>query len=275
MKFEFTETEQANDEFRFGGELAITAENPQEVESLIDHFRLFKDVSDIPTLKARIEALESGSFTHVIRSEKRPVYAVESCLPYEFTAVYKQWALNHFGYDGTFPDLELPRKWGGLIHTNYQARLFTENEHICFEAFTTAEPWARRNAQDYAEYLISDYIGEEFGTRYHEPEFIPGRNGHYKKNPDYLKRHAAKPGATNARIKRAFFEWWLSTHATDDQKAIVEGNREIVAQTGPYMGAFEFERPESTIYHGRKLTADGKTHDYKAISFSDFAKMGA
>ena len=272
MQFEFTELNYKND-YRFGGQLEISAENAQEVESLISHFRLFKDLSDVETLKARIAALEAGKLSHVIKSDKRPVYEVSSCLEHEFTMPYKEWALRNFGYDGTFPDLDIPRERGGLIYTNYQARLYTDNEHICFDAFTTSEPWNKKDAHDHAQSRVVDYIGEEFGTRHNEPEFIQAGNNHVKRNPDYLKRHKATPRASNARLKRAFFEWWITTHASDAQKAIVAGNREIVAQTGTYMGAFEFERDQDRIYYGRKVSADGKTKDYKSMTFAEFGGL--
>lgn len=274
MRYVFTHTEESRGEYRFAGKLDITAETAQKVESLIDHFRLFRDLSDVGALQERIVALQSETMTHTVYSEKRPVYAVDSCLDFEFTTPYKDWALCNFGYDGVFPDLEIPRKYDGLIHTNYQARLYTECEHICFKAFVSSSPWNKRDAQGHAESLIVDYIGEEFGTRRREPEFLPSRNGHYVRNPNYLKRHKATPAASNPRLKRAFFEWWLVNHANNAQCEVVAGNRQIVAETGSYMGAFNFERHESTIYYGRKLTKDGKTHDYKAMSFADFAKLG-
>lgn len=266
MNYEFTE---GNFEgaFKFGGVLAVTAQGAQEVESLISHFRLFKDMSDISTLRARIEALQKETLCHVMQSDKRPIYEVSSALGHEFTMPYKKWALDCFGFDGVFPDLEIPRKWEGLHYTNYQARLYTQDEHICFEAFTSSKPWNGKSAQDYAEYLVSDYIAEEFGARRQEPEFIPaGFGDDMKRNPNYLRRHRATPAATNARLKRAFFAWWLEKHANDAQKAIVAGNQEI-AKGASYMGAFDFERFESHIYYAKTAK------DYKAMSFAQFAAL--
>lgn len=266
MRYEFTELEYTGD-FRFGGQLAVTAENAKEVEEMIRHFRLFNDVSDVTVLQARITALQLQTLTHVIKSDKRPVYSAESCLDHEFTVPYQKWARDCFGFEGVFPDLEIPRDRYGLKYTNYQARLHTQNEHICFEAFTTSEPWNGKDAQEHSEHKIKDYIGEEFGARYHEPEYIPAGNGMAKHNPNYLKRHKAKPGATNSRLKKAFFTWWLATHANNAQRAIVRGNQEI-AKGAKYMSAFEFERYESHIYY------DHTGKDYKSISFSEFAKLG-
>jgi hypothetical protein len=265
MKFTFTEGDYEG-AYRFGGQLEIKAENPQEVEDLISHFRLFKNVSDVAELQRRIEALQSQTLVHVLKSDKRPIYEVSGCLDHEFTKPYQKWAKDCFGFDGVFPDLEIPRKYDGLIHTNYQARLYTENEHICFEAYTSAQPWAGKDAQDYATNLVTDYIGEEFGCRYQEPEFLSTRNGMFTKNPNYLKRHKAKPGATNSRLKKAFFNWWLATHANDAQKAIVQGNQEI-AKGANYMNAFGFERFESRIYYEHT----GK--DYKSVTFAEFAAL--
>lgn len=272
MKFNFTEGAYEG-AFRFGGKLEVTAQGAQEVQALVDHFRLFKDMGDVKVLQARIEALQSETLSHTIQADKRPVYEVESCLDHEFTEPYKKWARDNFGYEGAFPDLEIPREWRGLKYTNYQARLFTENEHICYKVFVTSEPWNKRDAQDYATHQAQDYIAEEFGARRHEPEFIHLGNGMAKPNPNYLKRHKPHASASNARLKQAFFAWWLANHATDAQKAIVAGNAQIVSETGGYMGAFNFERQQYEIYHGRKLAKDGKTQDYKSVSFAEFAAM--
>lgn len=275
MQFNFTESDYS-DAFKFGGRLEFVAETPQEIESLISHFGLFKDVSDVATLEARIAALQSATLSHTIGTDKRPVYEVNGCLDSAFAAPYVEWMQRDLGHNGPLPDLELPRKWGGLIHTNYQARVYTQDGHICFEAFTTSEPWNGKDAQTYAESRVVDCIGEEFGTRYREPEFIQaGNSNHMKRNPDYLKRHRATPLASNATLKKALFAWWLANHANDAQRAIVDGNAAIVAESGDYMSAFLFERPQSHIYHGKHLTPDGKTRDYKAISFADFAALGA
>ena len=266
MEFKFTEGNYEG-ALKFGGALTITAQGAQEVESLINNFRLFKDMSDISVLQARIEALQSETLSHVMQSDKRPMYEVSSCLDEAFTAPYKQWALDNFGYDGVFPDLEIPRHWDGIKHTNYQARLYTEGEHICFHAFTSSEPWNGKDAQEYAESRVKDYLGEEFGTRRQEPEFIPtGFGENMKVNPNYLKRHRPTPLASNARLKRAFFEWWMINHANDAQKSIVAGNRDI-AKGASYMSAFEFERFENHIYYAKTAK------DYKSVSFAEFAAM--
>lgn len=271
MQFKFTEGNY-DGAFRFGGNLTITAHGAQEVESLIQHFRLFNDMSDISVLNLRIEALQNETLSHVLQSDKRPMYQVSGALDYEFTAPYKTWALKNFGYDGVFPNLEIPRKWYGLIHTNYQSHLYTEDEYICFESFTSSEPWAGKDAQEYATSKVTDYIAEEFGTRRHEPEFIGAGNGLMRPNPNYLKRHRATPMASNDRLKRAFFAWWLENCANDAQKTIVQGNREI-AKGASYMDSFKFDRFESVIYYGRKIGSDGKTQEYESISFADFAAM--
>lgn len=266
MLFTFTESDFQGD-LRFGGSLAITAENVREVSELIGHFRLFPDTGNADQLRERIAALESGTLSHVIESDKRPVYEVSRCLDFDFTAPYKKWASECFGYEDTFPDLEIPRKWHGLKYTNYQARLYTNREHICFEAYATAEPWNKKTAHEYATSRVIDQVGEEFGTRRSEPEFIQNRNGTMSRNPDYLRRHAATPSASNARLKRAFFTWWMENHANAAQKAIVQGNADI-SRDASYMNAFTFERHESHIYYAK--SADG----YKSMSFTEFARTG-
>jgi len=266
MQFNFEEMELTEGR-EFGGKLTITANGAAEVLALIDHFQLFQDTSNIESLQARIAAMQSETLSHVIYSEKRPVYEIDSALDYEFTKPYCDWALRCFGYDGQFPNLEIPRRWKGLIHTNYQARLYTSNQHICFLTYVQSQPWNNMDANTYAERCAHDLIGEEFGTRYREPEFKQTRNGQYVKNPDYLKRHIPKPAATNSRLKVAFFDWWLENVANDAQKTIVAGNKAIAANVS-YMECFKFERFESHIYYEKTAK------DYKIMSFDQFAKLG-
>ena len=266
MKFQFTESDYAAP-FQFGGRLAITAENAGEVESLIDHFRLFRDLSNVDTLQARIAALQSETLTHVIGTDKRPMYETGGTLGAEFLKPYKDWAARNFGYRGPFPDLEIPRKWGGLIHTNYQSRIWIEFESICYESFVSAEPWGRfKLAQDRADHLARDYIAEEFGMRRLEPEYIDAGRGLMRRNPDYLKRHAATPAASNARLKRAFFDWWKVECATEEQRNIIAGN-EAIAANAAYMSAFDFSRDQHTIHHAKTAK------NYESVSFAQFAAM--
>lgn len=273
MQFNFKETDESREEYRFGGRLTLVAENIAESAELVDHFKLHKG-KDIESLQARISALQDPSLSVTIGTDKRPAYCVETSLPWDFSKPYADWMSRDLGYDGPLPDLDIPRQWGGLKHTNYQAELRLQGEHITFIAYTTSEPWNKKDAQTYAESRVADCISEEFGERYHEPEYIQAGNNMMVRNPDYLKRRKPTPAASNSRLKRALFEWWLSNEATEAQREIVAGNAQIVAETGGYMGAFDFERPHSTIYHGRKMDKDGKTQDYLAMSFSDFARLG-
>lgn len=276
MQFNFTETDESREGYEFGGRLEIKAENALEVSKLIDHFRLFRG-DTVEALQARITALQSDSLSYVEGTEKRPMYAVETSLAWDYSKPYAEWMEKNLGYVGTLPDLDIPRQWDGLKHTNYQAELRLQGEHICFLTYVSSEPWAGKDAQTYAERRAVDYIEEEFGERYHEPEFIQAGNANFmKRNPNYLKRRRPTPAASNARLKRALFTWWLDTQANEEQRAIVEGNRQIVAETGSYMDAFAFERPDPQIYYGCKVDPEtGKTSDYKSMSFADFAKLGA
>lgn len=265
MRFEFTELDYEGD-YKFGGRLALTATTQPEVAALIDHFKLFSDNSDVDVLRQRIDALSSDTLTHTLGTDKRPMYAVSGHLDHAFTAPYTKWAEDNLGYTGPLPELEIPRKWGGIIHTNYQARLHIADGFICFDAFVCAEPWDKKDASTYAEYLVKDYIGEEMGTRRREPEYIVDGRGQYKKNPDYLKRHRPTPSASNARLKLAIFDWWKQHHANAAQLAVIEGNRKV-AEGADYMDAFRFERGEVTIHYSK--SAKG----YKSMSPSEFAKL--
>ena len=113
MKYEFKEGKYEG-EYSGGGLLEITAEGPQEVVSLLEHFRL---LGDVHSARKRLEAMEAGSYTHTMKSDTRPVYAVSGCLDQKFLEPYKDWAKRNFGYTGEFPDLEIPREWFGLKYT--------------------------------------------------------------------------------------------------------------------------------------------------------------
>lgn len=274
MQFNFTEHEYL-DAYKSGGRLEFVAENAQEVKQLASHFKLFSDVSTVKTLKAHIAALKTGTHRHTIGTDKRPVYRVNGRLDISFSTPYVEWMQCELGYNGPLPDLELARKWDGLCHTNYQARIYTFAGHVYFEAFTTSEPWGGKNAQEYAVSRVTDYIGEEFGTRYYEPEMISaGRSGTLKRNPNHLKKHPAKPAANNIILKRTIFAWWLENHANHAQKAIVTGNQEIVNSTGESMEAFHFDYHQPHIYYEHVLGGDGKIQNYKIITFTEFAAMG-
>ena len=273
MQFNFTEHDYP-DAYKHGGRLEIVAENPQEVEHLVNHFKLFPDMSTVESLEARISALKAGTYRHTIGTDKRPVYGVDGWLDAAFSAPYTEWMQRDLGYNGPLPDLELPRKWDGLLYTNYQRRVYILDGFISFGAFTQSMPWGGKTAQEYAVTKITDLIGEEFGTRYHESEFVSaGYSGTLKRNPNYLKRHPATPAASNAILKRALFDWWLENHANEAQKTIVAGNQEIVDSTNEYMEAFNFKRYDSQIYYGHELGKDSKTQDYKSMTFAEFAAL--
>ena len=125
MLFQFTESNY-DDAFKFGGRLTLHAESPNDAKALIDHFKLFNQKDDIDTLRAKLAAIESGNLSHTIGKDKRPIYAVESCLDDAFIAPYKEWAKRRFGFGDLWPDMEIPREWDGLKYTNYQTilRLF-------------------------------------------------------------------------------------------------------------------------------------------------------
>jgi hypothetical protein len=108
-----------------------------------------------------------------------------------------------------------------LIHTFYPKRVWLEGGHICFQCYDSACDWNGMTADVYSERKVVDYMQEMFGNRYHEPEFKQNSNGQYSPNKNYLKRHAAKPSASNETLKRALFDWWLRHYANDAQREVI------------------------------------------------------
>lgn len=266
MQFQFTESDYS-DAFKFGGRLTLRAESSFEVEKIITHFKLFNTPNDIEALKAKLVVIESGVFEHILGTDKRPIFEVDSALEVEFSTPYQLWAERCFGFRETLPDMEIPRQWNGLKYTNYQERLYVDSGHICFRTFVSSEPWNGKSAQEYAEFRAFDIIQEEFGFRKIEPEMIQIGNGTFKENPNYLKRHKPTPLASNSLFKRAFFAWWVLNRASDAQKEIISCNAEIAAGAS-YMSAFTFDRYESHIFYAKSAK------DYKSVSFAEFAAMG-
>lgn len=70
----------------------------------------------------------------------------------------------------------------------------------------------------------TDYLIEDMGQRYREPEYKQHGNGSLYHNPAYLKRHPAKPGfqqypgSVQENIWRRIWSYWLDKRANDAAK---------------------------------------------------------
>lgn len=206
--------------------MTVVAETPAEVVELAAHFRIF-DKENPDDLVAMAEAIKAGTLTYVSQSSKRPWYRVESALDHEFSEPYEKWLARLVSHDATLPALDLtpihPRR---LCHTHITDTAWIEDGHIQFTGFVNSEDWNGKTAADRAFSTALDYTAEDFGTRQHEPEYIGIKQrggGLMKRNPNYLKRHPARPAASCEWLKSALFDWWMKNHATDEQRAIING----------------------------------------------------
>lgn len=272
MKFQF---EQRTDDG--GGALTFIAENAAEVSELARHFRMF-DKDDPEQLMALAQAMQAGTLSHTSYSEKRPWFEVESALEYEFTQPYLDKLSQMTGYNDHIPDMDLtpfhPRR---LCHTHITDRVWLEGGHICYRAFVKSEDWNGKTAGDRSFTTAEDYVQEDFGTRPQEPEYISasGRGGLMKHNPNYLKRHKAKPACTAEWFWRVLFSWWLDNHASEAQKAIYNAN--VALHEGNKWHARDnFGLKDYSINYldpNGTTNWDGGKTKVGTMSHSDFAKL--
>ena len=269
MQFNFTETR--DDE---GGAMEFVAENPAEVVDLFKHFRLDKGTPD--SVLAMAEAIQAGNFS--FRSEgKRPWYRVESAIDHEFTKPYAEMLQRVTGWDGQLPNMDLtdqhPRR---LCHTHITHAFGLEHGHFTFDVSVESQDWNDKPAFDRAQKNALDYAENDIAERPIESEYIPaGRSGLMKRNPDYArKHHRCKPSVSADWVWVAIVEWWLANHATDRQRAIVEGARELAAESKladplRYSGCisgFYFPEKGGTVNWGRD-------REVAHISPADFAQL--
>lgn len=218
MKFDFTQTREDG-----AGTLTVTAENQREVAEVADHFKMF-DKTDAPQLIQLAQAITAGTLTYTSKpSAKRPWFLVESSLAHDYTKPYEDLLNRITGYEGPLPDMDLtpfnPRQ---LIHTHITSRCALDAGHYSYTILIQAEDWNGKPAHVRAEINAQDYAEEDLGYRPFEREFIEGKNGSMKHNPDYLKRHRAKPATGAPWLWSTIFHWWRLNHASDAQCAALD-----------------------------------------------------
>lgn len=255
-----------------GGTLAVIAENSKEVVKVLDHFRVF-DKSDPEQLVAMSDAIKAGHYTHV-SNKGRDWYEVESALDHEFSKPYEDWLGRLTGFEGTLPDLLLtgvhPRR---LCHTHITDECYTQHGHICFKGYVQSQDWNCKTALERSFDSMLDYVEEDFGTRPHEPEFVPVKGGGLMKhNPNYLKRHRAKPAASCGWLKEYLFDWWFDVLANDRQKNVISAAKELKRD-------YSFEKH---VCHDYKIYAldpkgtcnyDGNGKMVRVYSWDEFRKL--
>lgn len=276
MQFNFTELDKYSGTDReLGGTLELVAHGTVEVCALINHFKLFD--GDAPEqLIERAQAMQLDTLSHTIGNDKRPAYSVTGVLSLAFAEVYRDWMRDTLGYDGPLPDIDIPRKWGGLAYTHYCEQLSIEDGVIRFTAYDTCEPWNGMRADTYSSKKTGDYIAEYVGTRHHEPEYIMSDKGREIKNPNYMKRHNASPAADCTALKVTLFNWWLANHANDAQIQAYDRNQDLVATSGSYMSGFTFKSYRSSYpssFHMPTLDPEKRGKDYDSMTFKEFAAL--
>jgi hypothetical protein len=219
MKFEHT---QARDDG--AGTITVTAETSKEVIELADHFRMY-DKDEPEQLIALAEAIKAGTLTYTSKpNAKRPWFRCESALDYEFTQPYEDLLRKITGFDGgTLPDMDLtPFHARRLCHTHITAEARFKNGHYCYVVFIQAEDWNGKTAAERADINAEDYTQEDLGHRQHEREYIETRGGHMVRNPNYLKRHRARPALGCTWLWAALFNWWRMNKASAAQRAALD-----------------------------------------------------
>lgn len=282
MRIEFTEYTpndpeyNADPAFRFAGYITVTAESLADTKAIVDHFKLFGG-DDPESLIARANALQDPALVHVHRPTKRPYFEVSGTLPLEYFQPYKDWANRVFGFDGAFPNLAIPFKWDGLRHVYYGIRQQIEcHETVCFTVAIRSQPWNGLDAQDYADRNANRYIAEDFAHRPPTPEFLPNKNGTYRRNPKYGTGHREPliPRLENETLCLLFVDWWLKNAASDAQREILVKNRELAELTGPY-SLVNWLRGYDIRYvdPAGPCNYDGKGLMTGVMRMSDFAKL--
>lgn len=279
MKIQFTEYTKNDPEYnadpayKYGGFITVTAESLEDSRRIVEYFKL-SNGNDPDSVIARAELLKNPELTHEHRPKKRPYYEVSGSLDVQLFQPYQDWAKQKFGYDGAFPNLQIPFKWAGLRHVFVGISQEIQcHETVCYTVATQAKPWNGRNAQQYAERNVSRYIEEDFGHVEPVREFIEAGNGHYKRNPDYAtgKRNPVQARCTHEGLMKLFAQWWLENGANDAQRDILAKNAEL---TGKH-SRVNFLRDYGIYYAdpAGKCNYDGKGLMASHMGISEFAAL--
>jgi hypothetical protein len=239
--FEITHEEHPSRSADGGGALVVTAHTPEAKLAVLKHFRTL-DLETPEGAKALVSILGSPE-PYVVRKggeprqDNRAYFLVSGCLELDFTAPYFRALAERTGYTGRgiLPDLTpeylTPRyKWQGLCHTHYVKQVWLEHSHLCYEVVVSGTDWNRKTAEQNATAYAADYMAESVGTRDQEPEFKADRNGTFSPNPNYLKRHAARPAFAADWLWSALVDWWLANEATPAQQDLVAVDGALMAK---------------------------------------------
>jgi hypothetical protein len=218
MRFQHTQTRDDG-----GGTLTVYADGRNEVYDLARHFNVFKK-DDPDELIKFAEALKAGKLEYQSPPEgRRPWYLVKGRVNERFVEPYWQLLKRITGHEGHF-DLHLTNRHPNrLCHTHMTLACSLATDYL-YEIIIQAEDWNGKAAADRAVANALDYAEECLGYRPHEREFVQKSNGAYYQNPNYLKRHSAKPGLGAPWLWETIFGAWRYRPdcATDEQRSILD-----------------------------------------------------
>lgn len=247
--------------------MAVTAETPEEKAHVIEHFRLGDDA-----LKAAQIITNPEPFTHVCPMVGRDNAAWFECtgaLEIEFSEPYFKEYVQRTGDagGGILPDLDLTASypWQGLHHTHYLRELYTDGGHICFTVIIRAGDWNGQDAATLADRRAVDYMQEAVGERPFEREYIETHNGLLKRNPNYLKRHKARPALSAQWLFSALIDNWLATKAAPKQRELAETDRALM---------FANHRGAGGLRELREYQGLRRNWQDAAINWMEFKELG-
>lgn len=209
-----------------GGILKITAETPEEILELYNHSHSYNKGTAENILQLADWIKAGRAETTFAGTDRRPWFNVSVHVGSEFLKPYLNLLERLTGYSGSIPTTDLtkfhPRRLCYTHHTMNCILLGGTKEYVA-EVCLTAEDWNGRDAATNAERNAIDYVQEELGYRFHEKEFIE-KSGRYVNNPNYLKRHAPKPGIGAPWLWKVLFSWWRENYTTPQQQNALDSS---------------------------------------------------
>jgi len=276
---------QHNDTDKFGrgdgaGTITVTIETEQDAKWWIKYHQ--RDLTDPREVVAFLEGVP-----HVIEKEatgfgwdeRGAFYECSAELGREWSQPYREWLERLTGYTGELSDIELPAGQP-LTLWNIVTRFHISEGVFCADGFQGATDNEKRDAATSAARTFLDQLRRDVGRVKHEPEYIPTRNGLYKRNPDCLKIHPPQPGiewthggrpmgSDAAGICRALWAWWLENAASEKQRDYLarDLSNKHYRDDAPWPnGGLYIADPDG------KCNWDGKGTKATHITMSDFAQ---
>lgn len=212
--------------------LTVSSETKLEAFAIASHYRILHNVggnteaeldASIARASETLANVAAGHMTYAEKgTDKRPWFACVADLGEASMRPYLELLQKITGYAGEVPEMPFEYRWSGLLHTHVVDECFFSSKGIRVRGFIRAEDWYGEKAEVRAHKHFRDYVVEQFGFRKHEQEYIDNGNGSARRNPNYLKHHAAQPGLGSPELWKALFSWWRANHATPEQEALLQ-----------------------------------------------------